>query len=324
MYGVFTDGVYGLPDPYYTSSMPLETVRIQVVDHTVAQEPVSGAGVRVFDVSGTQLEAWEVTDSQGIADFTLVGDDPPVEYQVRFFKQGASFGPPKLISVYSPPAVSPSGGNDFRVVATIPEIDPPANPLVCRAHGVVFRPDGRPHGAVDMHFIPTFRPSSVGGALVVGERVATRTDSSGHATVDLYRHGIYDVTIEGHEHELIRVVVPDLPTVNLADLILPTVARIDWDPVPSPAWEVPAGDELIVEPTVWTSSGVRLRQAGTPDVEFCVEDVSIASVKLDGDRVHIRGISPGTTKLVAQRANGTLVHIPDAGIINGVVDLVIT
>lgn len=102
--------------------MAVETVRVFVEDQN--SDPIEGVLVRVFDATGVTFLSQDFTDALGIADFSLDGDDPPIEYQVRLSKTGVAFDgnlgdsskSPQLIEVYSPPASSPSGTDDFTVI----------------------------------------------------------------------------------------------------------------------------------------------------------------------------------------------------------------
>lgn len=301
--------------------MPLETVRIRVVQDNLAQDPVAGVAVRVFDAAGTVLETFGTTDASGIVDFTLNGDAAPVTYQVRCYKQGVGFGAPQLIEVYSPAAAAPNGTNDFSIEGSVPELPVASDPLLCRVSGVIRRADGRPQPGVDLHFIPEFRPSVVGGALVVGERVVTRSDKNGEAVIDLYRNGIYLLTMEGHEHATLRVIVPDRSSVALGDLVLPQIARVDWDP--AGPWALLVGEELDVVPTVTTSSYVELQALGGTDVKYESLDPDVLAVTRRDDRLTLRGVSAGNTQLKVE-ANGSLVHVPQLAIVNGLIDVTVS
>ena len=124
--------------------MANETVRIFVEDQqTPTPSPIENVLVRVFDSTGTTFLTENYSDVSGIADFTLDGDDPPNEYQIRLSKNGVAFSgslgddskSPQLIQVYSPPSSAPNGKNDFTVKGETFTRPVATDPRLCRASG---------------------------------------------------------------------------------------------------------------------------------------------------------------------------------------------
>ena len=163
--------------------MASETVKIYAWDQN--SDPLDGVLVRVFDATGTTFIAQNTTALVGadaIAEFTLDGDDPPIQYTIRLSKTGVGFDgalgdqykTPQLIDIYSPPANSPTGTNDFDVKGETFERPAATDPRLCRCSGFFKDGAGRPLPNLDLFFINQFRPAIVDGNAVLGERSTSR------------------------------------------------------------------------------------------------------------------------------------------------------
>lgn len=302
--------------------MALETVRILVQDDEVVPSPVDDVVVRVYDETGTTLitSATSGAVEDGIAEFTLDGDTVPASYQLRFYINGGTIVSPRLIEVYSPASLAPTGANNFRVDATMFVLPQATDPMLCRCSGYVRGPDGRPKKGIDIHMIPVFNPLIAAGAAVLGERVAIRTDKAGYVSVDLFRSGEYEATIESQENTQRYIGVPDRAAVNIGDLMFPVVAAIEYTPDPI---SVSAGSSLDVYPEVTTSSFLTLTGSGAEDVIYTVDDQTVASIQVLSDRIVIYGIVAGTTTLRAVRRDLSIVRIPEPGIYGGAVTITV-
>jgi hypothetical protein len=295
--------------------MALETVDILVEDDQVIPAPVDGVVVRVFDATGTTFITEGTTGSPaapGHVEFTLNGDDPPIQYSLRFFKSGASFVSPQAIEVYTPPANAPTGANNFVVPASIFTIPEATDPRCCRVSGYIYDGGCRPRNGIDIHFIPQFNPLIIDSLGVLGERVSHRTDKDGYISLDLWRNGCYLATIESHENIARQVVVPDRSSINIMDLLFPVVVKVEYSP--APPWNIPVGTELEIAATVTSSDFRTLEGTAQGDVLYESDDASIAAVTVRDDKIILRGIAPGSANLVASRKDLSVVHVPDNGI----------
>lgn len=304
--------------------MALETVRVTVLNDELAPEPVDDVVVRVYDSTGTTFITQAVSGdvNPGEVEFTLNGDADGILYQLRFFISGGSILSPQAIDVYSPPAGSPTGANNFEVIASLFTLPPATDVRLCRASGYVVGPDGRPKRGIDMHFIPINRPMVVDGKVILGERVAARTDADGYVSIDLFRGGLYLATVESHENIQREICVPDRSSVNIGHLLFPIVADVNYDP--AGPFSVAVGAQLEVVPTVITSSFVELDGVADADVEYRSDDDTIASVSVMSDRIVIAGVSPGVTNLRVTRRDSSILYVPDAAITDGVVAITVT
>lgn len=304
--------------------MALESVQITVQSSDLSPVLVDDVVVRVYDETGTTLITEGTTGAvdEGIAHFTLNGDDPGVVYQLRFYITGGSLVSPQYIEVFSPPSEAPTGANNFEIEATLFTFPTATDVNLCRCSGHVIGPTGQPKRGIDVHFIPLNNPMLVANKAVLGERVAVRTDANGYVSVDLFRNGYYLATVESHENIQREITVPDRSSVNIAHLLFPIVGAVEYDP--AGPFTVAAGDTLDVTPTVTTTSFVELCDIGDADVAYTTDDESIASVRVLSDRIVITGVSPGVTNLRVTRRDSTIVYVPDAAVGNGVVAITVT
>lgn len=294
--------------------MALETVVITVVDDQIVPQPVDGVVVRVFDAAGAVFITEGTTGSvnPGEVEFTLDGDDPPIQYSLRFYKFGFSTTSPQAVEIYSPPANSPTGTNTFQIQGSEPTLPVAVDPRCCRVSGYIYDGGCRPRRGIDMHFIPQFSPLKVDKRGVLGERVSHRTDKDGYIQLDLWRDGCYQVVIESHENVVRTIVVPDRSSIDIMCLLFPVVESITYSP--AAPFSLSVGDELEVTPTVTATDFQVLKGTANGDLLWETEDPTIASVTVGEDSLIIRGNAPGTTNLVATRKDQTIIHVPDTGI----------
>jgi hypothetical protein len=296
------------------------TVRVFVVNEQLpTPDPIVGVLVRVFDSTGTTFITQDLTDANGIADFTLDGDDPPIDYQIRLSKLGVAFDgllgddskSPQLIQVYYPVTGAPSGTNDFVVKGQTYHRPVATDPRLCRASGFFRRGDGQPYPWLDLMFVPAFKPTIVDGDGVMAGTITGRTDEQGYFEIDLYRTGIYHVSMEGLENEPREVTVPDWSSINIIDLLFPVVGSVVFDPT---SVTVASGEFVEVLTEVRASDGRLLDGAAPSDVLYTSNDLEVAAVQVKSDRIVIQGLEVGSTTVAVDRADKSVMLIPDTGI----------
>lgn len=295
--------------------MATELVDILVQDIVLPNDPVSGVAVFVYDGTGTTLITSGTTDGTGHVQFMLPGTSAPAPtlYQLRTYKQGVSSPQSVYVEVYSPPAGSPTGTNNFRIDVGVFTLPPAIDPRMCRASGYIRDGSGRPKRGVDVHFIHRFNPLVVDGTGVLGERVAARTDKDGYIQIDLWRGGCYRAIVESHENVGRSIYVPDLASVNINYLIFPRVAAVTF--TPAGPWSLAVGTELEIEVQVQLTSGYVIDGTASEDVLYSLPagEPSAALQVLD-DRIILRGATPGTSALKVERVDKSLAYVPDAEI----------
>lgn len=302
--------------------MAIETVRVSFLKDEIVPAFVDGVAVRVFDSSNTLITTAisGATGIPGTIEVELEGDDPPTEYLLRFYLVGATIAP-KRIQVFSPPELAPTGTNDFTVMAEVFSLEPATDPLMCRVSGYVIGPHGKARPGVDISFTPKFYAFVDQTRAALTGRFVHRTDRRGFLSVDLYRLGMYQVTVEGREVLERSIEVPDRSSILLGHLLFPIVTSVMYlEPGP---YTVARGQNLVLTPLV-RSSDYRDLGVGAGDVLYSTADTSIASVQILGDRIVVRGNAPGTTALRVTRLDNTIVYLPDLGIAGGDVPIVVT
>jgi uncharacterized protein YjdB len=280
--------------------MAWETVEVFItLDATEA--PVPGALVRFFDSTGVTIYTEATSDADGKVSVLL----PVGLFTARFYKFAHTFPQPQALQV------AESVLNSFDVVATA--ITPPlaSDPRLCRCSGYFRDLTGAPKAWLDMHFRAEFSAMVLAGSAVITDTVLARTDSKGWAQIDLIRGGKYQVVIEALNCER-YIMVPDASSANLPDVLLAVVDRVtfDIDPV-----EVAVGDEVDVTPTVRASSGVPLVGTANSDVDWSVEDDSIATIQVKEFVITVTGRAAGTTTIRAVRKDLSIVRIPNTAIV---------
>jgi hypothetical protein len=310
--------------------MAAETVKFYLTDQDT--DPILGVLVRVFDATGTTFITQDTTVDVGgdaVAEVTLDGDDPPNQYTVRLSKTGVAFDgslgddskSPQLIEIYSPPANAPTGKNDFDIRGETFTRPVSSDARLCRASGFFKNAAGQPLPNLDIKFINQFKPTIVDGNAVMGERVEVRTDADGYVEFDLYRNGEYLAWVQSIQAAdddpasaisfSREVVVPDTTSVNLIDLLFPIVAEITFseDPV-----TLAVDEEKEITAVVKATDGRTLTGTACEDVLYEIADSAVASLRIEADKLTIRGEAAGSTEVTATRQDQTIVVIPSATI----------
>ncbi|MFW9801210.1 MAG: Ig-like domain-containing protein [Candidatus Thorarchaeota archaeon] len=310
--------------------MASETVQIFVVDQqTPTPAPIENVLVRIFNAAGDTFITQNYTDALGVADFTLDGNDPPNEYQIRLSKTGIAFDgslgddskSPQLIEIYSPAASSPSGTNDFTVKGETFIRPVATDPYLCRASGFFRSSDGQPYPNLDVIFTPRFKPAIVDGNSVMWGPINTRTDENGYLEIDLFRSGEYSVLLESLEDCPRLIVVPDASSINIVDLLFPVVAQVTFNPS---SLAIIVGEEADVIPTVTASDQQVLEGTALADVEYTISDNSVATLSIQNDKLVITGASAGTAQVDVARLDESIVIIPDPGIVYTPLSIVVS
>jgi len=295
--------------------MASETVRIYAVDESSAA--LEGVLVRFYD-DGDSFVTQQYTSLDGgdaYAEVTLDGDDPPNAYTIRLSKTGVAFDgalgddskTPQAIGIWSPPANSPTGTNDFTVQGQTFERPVATDPLYCRCSGFFKDIAGRPLANLDIHFINEQTPLIVGGFGALGSTVWGRTDADGYFVLDLAREGCYRVRLESLEIQLRAVTVPDQSSVDLIALLFPVVDTVAFDPDPV---SMAVGEAVDVTVTITDTAG-NVHDLDDGDVTFTVADSDVASISFSGGLMVVTGAASGSTTITPSRDDDTIIVKPE-------------
>jgi uncharacterized protein YjdB len=300
--------------------MASETVRVFVEDEqSPTPAPIENVLVRVFDAAGAVFISQDYTDALGIADFTLDGDDPPNGYTIRLSKTGVAFDgnlgdgskSPQKIEVWTPPANAPSGTNDFEVRGQTFNRPVATDPRLCRLSGFFRRSDGEPYAWLDFRFKPCFKPAIVDDDGVLWGTIEARTDEDGYIEIDLFREGEYRVTVETLTDDERLIVIPDVSSENIVEILFSIVETVVFLPA---SLTMAVDDQEEVVPTVIASNQQVLEGTAQQDVEYTSSDETVAIVTVQSDLLVITAVGVGTCQIDVARLDESIVVIPDTGI----------
>ena len=297
--------------------MGLVTVRVYAVDENT--DPLEGVLVQVYDATDIFVtqNTTALVLTEAYAEFTLNGDDPPVDYTIRMSKAGVAFDgllgddskTPQAIQVYDPPAAAPvTGTNYFTVQGQTFTRPASTDPRLCRASGFFKDSAGRPRNDLSIVFVPLASPLIVDGDAIMGYQLDGSTDDDGYFQVDLYRGGEYRATVESFEDFIREITIPDASSANLVHILFPVVQTVEFDPT---SVSVAVDATVDVTLTITTSSGVVLDPVDG-DVIFTTNDSDVATVQVtDEGKLRIMGRSAGTTTITATRADTSIITVPE-------------
>jgi hypothetical protein len=279
-----------------------------LVEDVVSGRPVEGVLVKVFADSGKGVFGEMVTGTDGKANFLL---NAPQWYQARAYKTAVGFKNPLHFEVSDDATVK----NCFRIEASPIQVPSSTDPRLCLCSGMFKTPSGAPAAGLDIHFITRFHPILLDGAGVLTERITARTDKNGWVQVPLIRNGEFDVLLEGYEDVDRTIAVPDASACNLPDLIFEVVSSVV---IAEESLEVKVGETLDVVPSVFTSIGRPLPGTAKDRVVWTVDDMNIASMTVQWDKLILYGNAKGSTLLKAARGDQSIVRIPDPAVMTGI------
>jgi hypothetical protein len=290
-----------------------EPVDFLVKDSTPLENPVEGVLVRIYNEAGTIFFSQATTNVDGGAGFLLETQ----KYSARFYKFQVGFNQPQILEVLVAPAI-----NIFDIQAEVFVLPIASDPRFCRASGFFRSVSGAPDHGVDMHFQTTFNPLLLESSGIIDTKDSIRTDENGYAQIDLIRGAIYHVFLQGLEECPRKIRVPDQASVNLPDLLFPVVQAVSF--VPPGPYALTVGVEIEVTPTVLSSDGVLLEGTALQDVLWRTGNSDIASVSPSDTKLVLRGNAVGATTLTVERADKSIIRIPNIAVQGQPVNITVT
>ena len=281
-----------------------EPVDIFVTDDSPGASPIAGVFVSALDPATFTVVASATTDSLGRAAFVLPGVIAPgTSYEIRFFKLGVRFANPKQIAVIEPVVTT----NRFDVSGTLLTLPAATDPRVCRCTGRFMSFSNTPIVGATVRFMSRAEsgyqvPKIVDGNLVSAEAYATQTDADGYVSIDLIRGAQYFITFSGEDDVVWNILVPDLPSVNLIELIHPAPVLLKWDSVVAPgnAVSVQVGETKLVPYVIVYSDYEETGQGAIKWIKFINSDDVLMSVGFSDGAVSIEGLSTGTAAITTE------------------------
>lgn len=311
--------------------MAVEVVKVAVVNVAVPPTAVDNVLVQVYDAVGVVLitQAYSGIPNPGWAEFNLGGAVAGTAYTIRMSAVGMAFDgsagdeskSPQKILVFSPPAGSPTGTNDFQVAGDVFALSPAVDIRRCRCQGWFVNADGSPYRQMPLTVVNRWQPTIVDGRAVLGSKVVADADDQGFISVDLYRGGEYEIRVGGMDLVSRQTVVPDRNSANLVDLLFPVVVSVVYTPA---GVMLAVDDTAEVQAVVTTSDYQTLAGVAADDVVYTVADDAIAHVQPGEGVLTITGLTAGSTTLSAARADTSTSVIADVGIAQTPLTIVIT
>lgn len=293
-----------------------ELVKIYTTDELGAA--LAGVMVRAYESTGVTLitqNQSSLVGSDAIAELTIPVTSSPREIQLRMSKTGVAFDgtlgddskTPQKADIYSPASGAPTGKNDFTVQGQTFTRPAATDPLLCRASGFVRDMRGITRKNMDMVFYSRGEPAIAGGDILDFSPVALRTDSDGYVQLDLYRGAKLTVMLQGIVDDPRLIEVPDLPSVNIADLLFPRVGEVTFSPA---TLALAVGETKTVTPTVKTTDGRTLTGTAAGDVTYTIVDPTVATAGWADTELHITGVKAGSTTIIVRRVDDTIISSP--------------
>ena len=240
-------------------------------------------------------------------------DLPVGEYTMRLSMSVSGY---VVVSPQSFTVTGTPADDVFDVEVELPERSEATDVRLCRCSGFFVRPDGKAAVGISLRFVHLNRPSVLGEDAVLPFVVDVRTDSDGHATVDLIRKAVYRVEAQGYEDARLETRIPDRPSANLADIVFPIVSAVVFTPGALALAVGGAVGELDV--LIRYRSGLELGLEDFGDfqpVTFVVSDTDVATAVISGGGIVVTGVGVGqctiTAKRVADLEDDPIVAFPD-------------
>jgi hypothetical protein len=280
-------------------------VEVFVKSDDAVPVPLGGVVVSLFDLPSLSLAASSLTDSFGQASLLVPGDVEGKNYQVRAFKMGAIFGPPRTLQVLEP-ASSP---NKFDMFGVLIGTGVATDPNLCRCSGRFVDFSNKPlyKRLVRISAVAEFgyqKPRIVESNMVAAEAMDFWTDAQGFLVLDLFRGGEYWLTFAGEDDAVWPLKIPDRSSANLIELLHPVPASLEWDSTvaPSNVLEIPVGTAIDVPFSVLFTSFETLTKGLSSWLDlFNSNEAVFALEQLDGtvSAARIRALAPGTATVTA-------------------------
>lgn len=290
-----------------------EEVSIYVQD--TLGEGIENVYVGLHNSSTKALLQTDTSDANGLITFSAVDETlNSGVYEIRVvpsFPSTITNGKVQNITVLAAPVAPLS--NTFDVELTIESLPTATNTALCRCSGYFVTAAGQPAPDVTVylteHCLPKLEyqaSADYGTKAVIPSRLTVRTDSDGYAVIDLYRNGEYEVHMEGFINISRDIIIPDLASANLPDVLFPAVGTVKWYdvgseilPTASPTKTVSlAGGADTLTYEVFLRSGL---ETDSGEVTFASSDTDIVTISAAGGTATLLPLALGSATITATR-----------------------
>lgn len=271
---------------------------------------VEGLTIRFFDIGGDFVTSG-VSDASGEVDVDL----PDEDYHLYFFKQGVSInaGMPLLITIdVADPDVPP---NTFKVIVHVFTLPEAIDPLQCRISGYLRGADGEPTKDGRISLSPTLETGVLGGNVIAPQHTASfAPNEDGFYEFNLLRNVNYCLyfhfleTLNQKEPPILNVRVPDLPAMDVVDLMFPVPIDASFS-INTLALAVGDPEDDSVETTITYSDG-SIREAGTEFTTFFSQsdDEDVATVELQTGKILVTPVAAGVAIITIVRTISSSIY----------------
>ena len=287
--------------------------------------------VRLFDTGGSFITSG-VTDVAG----EVIVDVPDADYDLYFFKSGVSIldGMPQRITVDAGDADVPP--NTFKVLAHIAALPEAVDPGLCRVSGDLVGAGGQ--SSIDGRLVFSLCKQAgyiLGDLLAPQSALNKAPDAGGHYEFDLIRGQEYEAwfthinTITGTAEEPFKmtVIVPDLPSIHIRDLLFPVPVSATFSAL-TLGLAADSEEDSTIELTVTYSDGsdrTALPALGTQFILSSDNDDAIALDRVE-NTLYITPMVAGIANITVSRVLSTeyLVFDPTPAFVSETLEVTVT
>lgn len=202
----------------------------------------------------------------------------------------------------------------FDVLVDQSAVTPPSDSRLCRCWGYFKDPSGRPYRDVTLTFNELVLPQLLRNTAtdmstgVLPKACSAITDEDGYATIDLIRGAQYSAMVGPIANTVIDVVIPDLSTASLPDILFAVVDRVEYKlnnntltPTSAPTLSIQVGATVELSMETVYRSGYRV--AGLSRVSLFVEDDDKIKLSLTDDgNLAIQAVAQGSATVEVRRS----------------------
>ena len=268
--------------------------------------PVAGINIALYSVSAPYTKLTSAfTDVNGEA---ALGDRPIGSYHIYVTTnagQVSESGNRVTVSVVD------ANTHVFDLLINTTALPTATDAQFCRCSGYILDMFGRALANAAIVFseesLPNLLYASNRSKLVAPKVLSINADKNGWASVDLIKNATYRVTMTGYENASWDVVVPNLSSSSLPDVLFPVPAGVYYydgavllTPTNAPTISIASGTTKELSITTQYLSGLLKNFAG--DVVFTSSDKNKLDLVLTDTGITLQAIAPGVVTVGVARS----------------------
>jgi hypothetical protein len=273
-----------------------------------AGDPVPGIKVSLYPTGGGALIIESTSNNDGLV---YLGERDAATYEIHISPSVAA-----VVTSGTIQSIEVVGGstNYFDVQVNTSGLPTSSDDTLCRCSGYFVTSYGQAIEDLSIHFsvydvrtLAYYAGQDTTKAVIPTTQVV-KTDSAGFTSVDLYGGETYHVFLEGYENMSRDIVVPELTSAPLPDVLFPIPGRVEYKnsgalliPVSAPTLTLSLAGTASATLSVSTIYRSGLVQTGFVDVTTKVDDETVATASVGDDDIEITAIAVGTATLQLTR-----------------------